>query len=296
MAKATEKNTKTAKPETKAKPAETKAKAKPAEDDGLSDEDIVNLAMSAAEREQNARAKSGMNATFISLCQQGATALKKKEKNFIEGLEEEMFYVQNKRLVLGKELLVVPLAIVEVFNEMTDEKKPKFLGVWSQEDGEQYDLAAGDYYKRELPNGNMLHPCTWILCFLPEYPELERCVISFKSTARKVATAWRKDIDSRGGNPAQLEYILTAGDESNASGDWYKIEFEFSREIFKIEDGKFVPKVKYAREAVLLQDAYTKAYAAGQIVRKRSAAPAIEDQRQARLEASSDEGDEEQDF
>lgn len=289
MAKATEKNTK-AKPEsTKAKPKSTEAKEKPAENEdfAMSDEDLAALAMGAAEREQNARARNGMNATFISLCQHGSSALKKKEKTYIEGLEERMFFVQNKRLILGEELKVVPLAIIEVYNEMTDEKKPKFLGVWCQEDAEQYDLAAGDYYKRELPNGNMLHPCTWILCFLPDHPELERCVISFKSTARKVANVWRKDIDSRGGNPAALEYILTAGDDSNASGDWYKIEFEFNREIFKIEDGKFVPKVKYARDAVLLQESYTKAYAAGQIVRKRSSA-AIAGKDQARLEASSD--------
>lgn len=251
--------------------------AKGSDADEMSDEDIAALAQSAAEREQNSRAVSGSNATFISIAQDGATALKKKDKNFIEGLNAKDFYVQSKKLVLGDELKVVPLAIVEVYNEMTDEKKPRFLGVWLKEDAEKYDLAVGDYYKRELPNGNMLHPCTWFLVYVPEHPELERCVITFKSTARKVATAWRKDIDARGGNPAQLEYILTAEDTSNANGEWYQVGFEFSREIFSIEDGKYSAKVKYARDAILLQDAYTKAYAAGTIVKKRSDRVALED-------------------
>lgn len=266
----------TAKAPTKAgKPKTEIAKGGPA--DEMSDDDIAALAQSAAEREQNSRAQSGSTATFVSIAQEGATALKKKDKNFIEGLSERDFYVQAKKINLGDELKVVPLAIVEVYNEMTNEKRPKFLGIWLKEDAERYDLAAGDYYKRELPNGNMLQPCTWFLVLLPEHPELERCVITFKSTARKVATAWRKDIDARGGNPAQLEYILTAEDTSNANGEWYQVGFEFSREIFSIQDGKFTSKVKYAKDAILLQDAYTKAYAAGTIVRKRSSQAALED-------------------
>lgn len=242
-----------------------------ADSDALSDDEIAQLALGAKERENNSRSSGGMLQTFVSISQDGASALKKKDKAYIEDLEPRMFYVGNKKIILGEEVKAVPLMIVEVYNEMTNEKKPRFLGVWQKDDAERYDLVAGDYFRRELPNGNILHPCTWVLAYLPDFPELERVVFSFKSTARKIANAWRKDIDARGGNPASLEYTLSIEDTSNASGDWYQILPEFSREIFKIEDGKFSSKIKYARDVILLQDAYTKAYVAGNIVRKRSA-------------------------
>lgn len=279
--------------ETVSKAVATKvAKSKEvAEDGALTDEQIALLAMGAKERENNARASSGMLQTFISISQDGAAALKKKDKAYIEGLEPRMFYVGNKKLILGDEIKVVPLMIVEVYNEMTNERKPRFLSVWGKDDAEQYDLVVGDYFRRELPNGNILHPCTWVLCYLPDFPELERVVISFKSTARKIANAWRKDIDARGGNPASLEYVLSIEDTSNQSGDWYQVAPEFSREIFKIEDGKFISKVKYARDCVILQDEYTKAYVAGNIVRKRSAS------QQKAIESDVGlEGEEEHDF
>ena len=274
----------------KAEPKKASAeKAHDSEADGMSDEELAALAQSAAEREQGTRAQSGSKVLFISIAQDGSTALKKKDKNFIEGLSDREFYIQSKKIVLGDELKVVPLAIWEVYNEMTNDRKPRFLGIWLKDDAEKFPLVDGDFYKRALPNGNVLQPITWVIVYLPDHPELERCVLSFKSTGRKVATAWRKDIDARGGNPAQLEYIVTAEDTSNAFGEWYQVAFEFSREIFSIQDGKLAMKVKYARDAIMLQDAYTKEYESAQLIRKHSAATAIEDNRDA--DSDGDDGD-----
>ena len=256
---------------------------------------------------ENTRDDYGTNQTFISLCQTGARALKEEEDTlYIDGLKPRQYYIQSMKKVLGNKLRVVPLKFLSVYNELAPIKgkpnaQPKFVGVWHRQDAEKYDLRLGSYFDRELPNGNILQPVTWVLCYLPDFPEIKNVVLTFKSTGQKIAKAWRKEIDSRSRPAHETVYVLSSSVEKNdADQSWYSVKPMFEGYVFELEeDGTPTDVLDYAETVLDLAEAYSKAYVSGTLIQRRAEAGERNVSPGRELQAPDDfegEGDEDEGF
>lgn len=229
---------------------------------------FLEKVQAAKEADKAVRAEDGSNVTFVSLAQSLSKALDEDEpEHYIEGLKVKEFYIGSKKLRLGKSLEVVPLSFVTVYNEFSSGQDSKFLGVWHKEDALKYPLCPTHYFNRQLPNGNELRPVKWVLVYLPDYPDIPNVVITFKSTANRIAKSWAKDIESHGGNSSALVYTLNVEKVENAKGKWYQIRPEFSEKVYDAETGKvFKP---YAEKVVDLSLEYNESYAKGTLVSRK---------------------------
>lgn len=226
---------------------------------------------------ESTRDDYGTNQTFISLCQTGARALKEEEDAmYIDGLKPRQYYIQSAKKVLANKIRVVPLKFLSVYNELAPiagkpKAQPKFVGVWHRQDAEKYDLRLGSYFDRELPNGNILQPVTWVLCYLPDYPDVKNAVITFKSTGQKIAKAWRKEIDARARPAHETVYVLSSAVEKNDNDQsWYSVKPVFEGYLFEVDEkGNLKDVLPYAETVLDLSENYSKAYASGTLIARR---------------------------
>lgn len=267
MAKAKE----TVKPETKAAPKAAPVKA-PAKEVAVK-KDLNALAHRATSAAAVVSAESGANVSFISLCQKTAHALTEDDKLYIDGIKVKDFYIQSKKLVLGRKLKVVPLAFISMYNEITSDKVPKFLGIWHKDDALGYDLAVGSFFNRQLPSGNLLQPVTWVPVYLPDFPDIKNAVVTFKSTGQKVAKAWRKDTEAEAKSACELIYILSAAAQKNDEGDWIEVAYELEGRVYDIDKAGNITEVNedYAEDVLTLAAEINESYMKGTLITRRSA-------------------------
>ena len=228
----------------------------------------------AKDADRLTRAEDGMNVTFISLCQSQAKALDEDDNEFyIKGLQQKEFYVQAKKLRLGKSLKVVPLSFLTVYNEFSGSgQDAKMLGIWHKDDAVKFPLHPMHFFNRVMPNGNELRPVKWVLVYLPDHPDLDNAVVTFKSTANRVAKAWAKDVESHGGMSCQLIYELSAKRVENDKGKWFEITPEYVKHVFEDNDGDVTVNYDFAETVVDMSLEYNESYAKGTLIPRRSEA------------------------
>jgi hypothetical protein len=232
---------------------------------------LAAKANAAKELDQATRSADGVNVNYISLCQQLTKALDEEEDQlFIPGLKQKDFFIQGKKLILGKSFRAVPLAFLTVYTEYSGPgQSGKFLGLWHKDDALKYPLCIGHFFNRELPSGHELRPAHWVMVYLPDYPEIDKAVITFKSTGNKVAKAWNKDVDARGAS-CQLVYNVGSHIVTNDRKEkWSEIlpEFEgfvYTTDPFKIEED-------FAETVINLSLEYNGQYQKGILVPRKEA-------------------------
>ena len=236
--------------------------------------DLEDKLNRVANADQAVRAEDGANVLFISLCQSQAKALDEDDvKLHIPGLKVKDFYIQSKKLKLGNRLRVVPLAFLTVYNEFSGPgMDAKFVGIWHKEDALQHPLCIGHFFNRELPNGNELRPVKWVMLYLPDFPELDKTVITFKSTGNKIAKEWAKDIENNGGVSCQLIYELTAKGVSNDKGKWVEVQFENVGKVYEAHNGKTRLLEEFAEEVIDKSLELNESYRAGTLIPHRASA------------------------
>lgn len=231
---------------------------------------LAAKANAAKDADAATRSADGVNVQFISLCQSQAKALDEDDALHIPGIKQKDFYIQAKKIRFGPRLTVVPLAFLTVYTEYSQSgNNGKFLGIWHKEDALQYPLCVGHFFNRELPNGHELRPAHWVLVYLPDHPEIERAVITFKSTGNKVAKAWNKEVDARG-TSCQLIYELSSKGVSNDSGKWNEVTYDFQGYVYETEP-KFKIIEDYAEEVIEKSLEYNTQYQKGVLVPRRAA-------------------------
>lgn len=202
---------------------------------------------------------------YISLAKAGVKALDPTAADrYIPGLAIGDYYCANAKKNLGKDLKVIPLAFLSLFNEMTSTGTDgKLVGVWTYEDGVKNNLLPGSYYNRELPNGNVLMPVQWVLVYLPDFPEIENAVITFKATGTKVARNWKKDAQGRSELTSTLLYHLTFENVSNDKNTWLEIKPVFDGETINLETGE---AAEYAEKVIDLSNNYREQFRKGALI------------------------------
>lgn len=235
----------------------------------VADDDFLSL---IDENEKLASQDSdGLNVSFISIAKDKCSALDEDdEKNYIPELKLKQLYVHKDKKVLGSVVKAIPLAFFSLFAEYENEaKSPKYFGPWQYEEGMQFDLVDGSFYDRQLPNGNILKPIIWVPVLLPDFPDMNKPILSAKVTTNAIFRAWKKEIVGMDAVPPQCLYTVKATKIKKDKNDWIDYEFTFDSFTYEKKDGKAVINSDFAGQALELAKTYKTMYAEGTLIPSR---------------------------
>ena len=182
----------------------------------------------------------GVKADYILLAKANSKALKKSEKDlYIAGLAMGDFYLQKEKANLGDKLQVVPLAFITLYQERDSlDKNAKFIGVWNKEQAMCYPTVDGNFYDRQLPNGNVLRPVNWVMVEVIGHPEIKNGVIAYKSTGSRIWRAWKEEAKGRAGSTATLVYNIFEDEYNNTDNAWTNINFSYASNLLEDAESK----------------------------------------------------------
>ena len=223
----------------------------------VSDDEIATLMAQNAQLQAKESEGDGVKADYILLAKTGSKALKKSQKDlFIEGLAVGDFYLQKEKVNLGDTLKVVPLAFITLYDEVEDKpQNAQFFGVWNKEQAVTYPVADGSYFNRQLPNGHILKPKSWVMVEVLDHPEIENAVIAYKSTGSRIWKKWKEDAKQRSQSSATLVYEIKEEVCSNENNEWTDIGFEYVASLLETDK---VMAVKCLKKSNNLRESYEK--------------------------------------
>lgn len=196
-----------------------------------SEEELAGLLAQNQKLQEKESAGESVKADYILLAKPSSKVLKKTDKElYMAGLRIGDFYYdpKGKKINLGSELKVVPLAFITIYNERESaDKDSKFFGVWNKEQAVTFPVADDSYFNRQLPNGHILVPVNWVCVTVIGHHEIENAVIAFKSTGSRIWKKWKEDAKSRSSSSATLVYKIFEEAYSNDRFDWTDFGFEF---------------------------------------------------------------------
>lgn len=156
--------------------------ATPAEFDELS-----NLAQSAKQLEDELRAQSGGNSTWVRVLQPGTDITTKGTATYVKGAQAGDFLVPvaDGKFSVKETLRVTPLALLKVYVQKhpsgKDSEMDQTVAFWLPDDAEQMPLEDGNNFRRVLGNGDYLMPMHWMYVYMHDFPEVTDAMIPFQS-------------------------------------------------------------------------------------------------------------------
>ena len=229
-----------------------------------SEEELAGLLAQNQKLQEKENTGESIKADYILLAKPSSKGLKKTDKElYMAGLGIGDFYYdpKGKKINLGSELKVVPLAFITIYNERESaDKDSKFFGVWNKEQAVTFPVADGSYFNRQLPNGHILVPVNWVCVTVIGHHEIENAVIAFKSTGSRIWKKWKEDAKSRSGSSATLVYKIFEEAYSNDRFDWTDIGFEFVGSLLESDKEE---AVYCLRKSNAIREAYEKATLVG---------------------------------
>lgn len=201
----------------------------------VTDEQLAELIARNSELQKVEMLDGGVQPDYIILAKNNTKALDPTNADlYIENLKVGDFFIQKDKVVLGRDLKVVPLMFLTVYNEKDGPgNDAKFLGKWTQEQAGRFPLAEGSYFDRQMPNGHILTPTNWVVVELSGHPEVKFAVVSYKSTGSRIWKAWKEDVRKRSGSSATLVYKLYPISCQNSKGKWLDIQFEYAGSLLE---------------------------------------------------------------
>ena len=225
-----------------------------------SEEELAGLLAQNQKLQEKENVGESVKADYILLAKPSSKVLKKTDKElYMPGLGIGDFYYdpKGKKINLGSELKVVPLAFITIYNERESaDKDSKFFGVWNKEQAVTFPVADGSYFNRQLPNGHILVPVNWVCVTVIGHHEIENAVIAFKSTGSRIWKKFKEDAKSRSGSSATLVYKIFEETYSNDRFDWTDIGFEFVGSLLETDKEE---AVYCLRKSNAIREAYEKA-------------------------------------
>jgi hypothetical protein len=179
------------------KPAAVKSTA-PASSSG---DELSSLALAGKELEDEQRAQTGNQNSFITLVKSNGQVLDKNNPSFMKGVKPLDYVLANKKVNLGAKLDVTVLGMFKVYAEVKPspvnakgqkDEMDKTVGFWMPEQAMQFEITPGSIFDRELPNGNVLQPVHWVFVYLHDFPDIDDAIIAFRSKGNSIYTALQK--------------------------------------------------------------------------------------------------------
>ena len=226
------------------------------------------------------RASEGSALTWITLIGAGSKVLVDKDAAYIEGAVPNSFVITSKKILLGKKFKAVVLGVFKVYAEMTvpasQGDMAKTVGYWHPDDAEQVPLEGN--FKRPLPNGNNLEVQHWALLYLPDHPELEGVVLTFKGAGNQYAKKLSKLIkDNSTVSPElMMEFSVEMVENKNYKKYFAYPVAEVVGKNFEYDGEKVTFKGMKEKEAEVVIDRWAdvqEAYDKGSMVARKTALP-----------------------
>jgi hypothetical protein len=218
-----------------------------------SDDELSALALANKEMEDEERAKTGSQNSFLTLVKQNGRTIDKNSPSYIPGVKPLDWVIISKKLKLGKKLDATILGMCKVYAETkpgeTDKEMAATVGFWMPDDAANFEQIPGTIGERMLPNGNTLVPTHWVFVYLHDNPEIADALISFRGKGNSIYTQLEKLVKAESAVCTELRFDITNQDIYNdkfKKTDYYP-KFEITGRNFKLtEDGKVV-KTKDSR-------------------------------------------------
>lgn len=224
----------------------------------VSDEELAELVTTSSKLQEKENAGDGVKADYLLLAKPATKAVSKANKDlYIEGLSIGDIFIQKDKIVLGKELKVVPLAFITLYQEKdSDSTDARFFGVWNKEQAVTFPTADGSYFNRQLPNGHILCPVNWVMVNVIGHHEIENAVIAFKSTGSRIWKKWKEDAKGRSSSSATLVYKIFEEAYSNDKFNWTDFGFEYVESLLETDKAEAVYSLKKSNA---IRESYEKA-------------------------------------
>jgi hypothetical protein len=226
-------------------PAATAPRGKSAASGEL--DDLSALALAGKELEDEQRAQTGSQNSFITLVKANGQVLDKNNPAYMPGVKALDYVITSKKLKLGRKLDATILGMFKVYAEVkkgdTDNEMPKTVAFWMPDQAMQFGIAPGSIFDRELPNGNVLQPVHWVLLYLHDFPEGDDGIFAVRSKGNRIFAALQKLIKAESAVCTELRFEVPNQDlynERYKKTDYYP-KFEITVRNYKItEDRKVV--------------------------------------------------------
>lgn len=228
----------------------------------VSDDELAGLVAQNSKLQEKENAGEGVKADYLLLAKPATKAVSRANKDlYIEGLSIGDIFIQKDKLNLGKELKVVPLAFITLYQEKESEASDaKFFGVWNKEQAVNFPVADGSYFNRQLPNGHVLIPVNWVMVTVIGHHEIENAVIAFKSTGSRIWKKWKEDAKGRSSSSATLVYKIFEEAYNNDKFNWTDFGYEYVESLLETDKNEAVYCLKKSNA---IREAYEKALLIG---------------------------------
>ena len=228
----------------------------------VSDDELAGLVAQNSKLQEKENAGEGVKADYLLLAKPATKAVSRANKDlYIEGLSIGDIFIQKDKLILGKEVKVVPLAFITLYQEKESEANDsKFFGVWNKEQAMQFPVADGSYFNRQLPNGHVLVPVNWVMVTVIGHHEIENAVIAFKRTGSRIWKKFKEDAKSRSSSSATLVYKIYEEAYNNDKFNWTDFGFQYVESLLETDKAEAVYCLKKSNA---LRESYEKATLVG---------------------------------
>jgi hypothetical protein len=215
-------------------------------------DDLSSLALAGKELEDEQRAQTGSQNSFITLVKANGQVLDKNNPAFMKGVKPLDYVITSKKLKLGAKLDATILGMFKVYAEVKPsptnakgqkEEMDKTVAFWMPDQAMQFGIAPGSIFDRELPNGNILQPVHWVYVYLHDFPEVDDGIVAFRSKGNSIYAALQKLVKAESKVCTELRFEISNQDSYNEKykkTDYYP-KFEITGRNYTLtEDGKVV--------------------------------------------------------
>lgn len=231
----------------------------------LAVDELASLAFANKDLEDEQRALTGNQNSFITLLKANSGVLDKNNPAYIKGAKALDYAISSKKVRLGAKLNATIIGMFKLYAESTKKEKdsemPTTVGFWMPDDAAQFPISGGGIFDRELPNGNVLQPCHWVFLYLHDNPDIEDGLIAFRSKGNSIYAALQKLVKAESAVVTELRFEISHQDiynERYKKTDYYP-KFEIVGRNYKLtDDGKIVIPKDGGMDAATLKEILTR--------------------------------------
>jgi hypothetical protein len=215
-------------------------------------DELSSLALAGKELEDEQRAQTGSQNSFITLVKANGQVLDKNNPAFMKGVKALDYVIASKKLKLGAKLDATILGMFKVYAEVKPspinakgqkEEMDKTVAFWMPDQAMQFGIAPGSIFDRELPNGNILQPIHWVFVYLHDFPEIDDGIVAFRSKGNSIYAALQKLVKAESSVCTELRFEISNQEmynEKYKKTDYYP-KFELTGRNYTLtEDEKVV--------------------------------------------------------
>jgi hypothetical protein len=208
---------------------------------------LSSLVQAGRELESEQRASTTRQNSFLTLVKANGQVLDKNNPSFMKGVKPLDYVITSKKIKLGASVDATVLGIFKIYAEVkygdTKDEMPKTVKFWHPVQAEQFEVAPGTIFDRELPNGNVLQPNHWVFLYLHDFPEIDDALVAFRSKGNSVCAELQKLVKAQSEACTELRFELSHQDmynEKYKKTDYYP-KFELTGRNYAVNsDGKVV--------------------------------------------------------